>query len=378
MLIVHLTSQLPPAICGVGDYATLIGQRIEEIDPQVRCAWIACGHHGPHSGFVPNGRRTQWASNDAHGLWNAIAAATQGEQTDEVALLLHYSGYGFHVGGAPEWLADSLERRPAPIASFRLVTMFHELYATSWPWRRAFWLSRRQQAVATRIARASDSMMTNREASAKWLEQQAGLPQESVAHLPVCSNVGEPDEVVPWVDRCPEAVLFGSAGFKKPFLAGSGARQIAELCRRLAIERIVDIGAGGGSNESLERAGIPIERTGFLPAEKVSQRLATAQMALFDYFPGYFAKSGVLAAAAAHGAPPVMLRSQGASDGVAFGEQLLTAKALLAMSKEDAIAALKKTSRAINDWYRSHTTANHAAQLMAACTSISRMVSHAK
>jgi hypothetical protein len=372
-LIVHITSQLPPAICGVGDYATLVGQRMEELNPQARCTWIACGHHGQHSGFVPGGKRRQWASNDAHGLWNAIAAATREEHADNVSLLLHYSGYGFHRGGAPKWLADALELRPAPLASLRLVTMFHELYATSWPWRRAFWSSRRQQSAASRIARASDAMMTNREASARWLERQAGRPQGTVPHLPVCSNVGEPNDPVAWPNRQPVAVLFGSPTFKRRFLDGSGVRPTEQLCRKLGIERVIDVGASSGRRSDLERAGIPVQQTGYLPPAQVSQRLETAQLALFDYYPGYFAKSGVLASAAAHATPPVMVRRDGASDDLMFGRHLLTVESLLTMPTDQAQAALNASSRAISDWYRSHTVEKHAARLAEACKSGAQM-----
>src|SRR5438445_738128 len=43
-LIVHIVPQSPPAICGLGDYATLIGSKMEELWPDVRCGYVACGH----------------------------------------------------------------------------------------------------------------------------------------------------------------------------------------------------------------------------------------------------------------------------------------------------------------------------------------------
>src|SRR5207253_1194812 len=59
---------------------------------------------------------------------------------DATSVLLQLSPYGFHPGGTPWWLLEGLTQWKA-IGSGRrrLLTYFHELYATSAPWRRAFW-----------------------------------------------------------------------------------------------------------------------------------------------------------------------------------------------------------------------------------------------
>ena len=249
--VIHITPQIPPAICGVGDYAAVVGRRMEELCAEVRCGYLAAGHRAAGAG----------AMKDVAKFWGAVEEVTAACSTanggrieglphpgplprgegDRTAIVLHYSGYGYDPSGAPAWLAEALERRPAHLAGVRVVTFFHELYATGKPWQRAFWTSGRQRAAAIRVARASDALATNREQSARWLERQAGLPAESVPHLPICSNVGEPTELVPWDERPRRAVTFGAAAFKR-FALRNDAERVAAMLERLGIDELVDIG----------------------------------------------------------------------------------------------------------------------------------------
>jgi hypothetical protein len=252
------------------------------------------------------------------------------------------------------------------MASVRVVTFFHELYATGKPWQRAFWTSGRQRAAAIRVARASDALATNREQSARWLERQAGLPTGSVPHLPICSNVGEPTELVPWDERPRRAVTFGGARFKTSFLTGSGAKKTALLCKRLRITELNDIGQESPCDvEGLRSAGVSFRRMGYLPATDVASMFMNARVALLDYFPSYLSKSGVLAAAAASGTPPIMLRGEGASDGLVFGESILSIDSAVEMTMLDA--QLSKMSCAVVAWYRGHNLTRHAELHFSAC-----------
>lgn len=297
--VIQITPRVPPAVCGVGDYATLVGRRIESVPYEVSCRYIAAGWNSPREG-----RTTQ----DKHKfLWETLAnerdkiGGPEGA-TDSVAVLLHYSGYGYSPNGAPEWLAGALENRPSEWCNTKVVTFFHELYATGRPWQRAFWQSGQQRRVAERVARASDALMTNREQSARWLESAAGLPSGSVPHLPVPSNVGEPEEVPPYTSRKPHAVVFGGVRHKRPFLMGTGARKTATLCRRLGVTHLIDIGSKGPiDHRQFERVGVKAIQTGYLSKEKVSRLLLKSRIGFSSYFPGYHDKSGVLGAYIAHG-----------------------------------------------------------------------------
>jgi hypothetical protein len=295
--ILHITPNLPPAVCGVGDYATVVGQRMGEIDLTVRCSYLAAGYRG---------RDVAVGACSPDWFWRQIAEHRSSTPGDNIGIVLHYSGYGYSPDGAPAWLAAALEGRPAWAAEIRIATFFHELYASGWPWQRAFWQSNRQRGVAVRIARASDALLTNRGESAAWLEQVTGRPAGSVPHLPVPSNVGEPEQVPNYFDRPPQAVVFGGPKVKRPFLQGRGAKTTAAVCQKLGLTKLVDIGKPIDINRKpFDQAGIEVVQLGYLEKDAVSQQLLMSRVGFFDYFPGYLEKSGVLAAMATHGVAPL-------------------------------------------------------------------------
>jgi hypothetical protein len=366
--MIHVTPQLPPEICGLGDYATSVGRTAEAVLPEVRCGYIAAGRRVTGCVAESSSSRNVTGSCNPNHLWDAVDALV-GERGagafDAVSLIIHCSGYGYACNGAPKWLAVAIENRPPQFGDVRIVTMFHELYATGWPWQRAFWASGRQRAVSARIARASDALMTNREPSARWLEAMSGRPRFSVPSLPVPSNVGEPNRIVPWVSRGPEAVSFGAARFKRPFFTGGGARATAAMCRNLGIQTLTSIGQKTEIDEAVfKQNGVEVVQTGFLPANEAAKHIGSARAALIEYFPGYFGKSSVLGGVAAHGTPPICTVSNAASDGLEFGIHFWDLKSAANASRNSAFARLSSISQSIRDWYDSHSLVKHA-QLLA-------------
>jgi hypothetical protein len=304
-LIVHIVPQLPPAICGVGDYSLLIGRRIEELAPAERCGYVTCGFRAAKQPPESPVWRDATGCCDGARLWNAVDELVEEMAegaTDHMSLVVHLSGYGYDPKGAPGWLADALEsQRPPQYSGTRILTMFHELYATGRPWQRAFWHSSRQREVAIRLARLSNAVMTNRQQSARWLEEMSQRPVGSVVSLPVTSNVGEPQSVPPWDQRPPRAVIFGGLHNKR-FVVGKAATQSATLLEKLGIEELVDVGQPASISRAVfEKRGIRIEQLGYRPRECVSELLLQSRIGLIDYACDFLEKSGVLAALAAHG-----------------------------------------------------------------------------
>lgn len=361
-LLVHLIPKPPPMICGVGDYAALLGRKLEDLHPNVKCGYVACGHTSAASPSQEPGRRDATGCNAA-GLWRSVAELV-GELNGNAAaltVLVHYSGWSYERNGAPAWLADALEHRPAGFSRAKIVSMFHEFYGVGWPWRRAFWSYRRQRNVVIRIARLSDGLMTSRQQGAQWLERITDRASGVVPSLPIPSTIGEPDEVVPWESRSACAVLFGGARFKRPFLQGRGARSTAALCQKLEIRTLVTIGAQAEVDcAAYRRTGINVIERGFLPASEVSTQVGTARLALVDYFPAYYGKSSVLAAMAARGTPLIFPRARGASDGLRFGEHLWDLQSAQAARPDEARRRLSSLSRAARAWYEGHSFEQHA------------------
>jgi hypothetical protein len=362
-MIIQIVPNLPPVICGVGDYAALVGAESAQVRPSLHSAFVACGWRAEVQPEETVGLRNITGACDGAELWRAIEALVDERRcdADAPALVVQYSGYGYDPSGAPAWLADALERRPRRFAAAKIVTMFHELYASGPIWRRAFWWSTRQRHVTTRLARISDELMTNRLASARWLERASGRPAASVAHLPVVSNVGEPATIEPWARREPVAVAFGAARFKRPFFQGRGARQTVELCRKLEIETIFSIGPHAAWDEAaFRRAGVRVIEMGYLSASDVSTKMSAARVALVDYFPGYYAKSSVLAAAAANGTPPIFPRPGQASDGLCFGENIWSLRSAQEAGETELPMRLAALSGSIRSWYDGHNLRRHA------------------
>jgi hypothetical protein len=370
--IIHVTPQLPPQNSGVGDYAMLVGRRMEELGDGVVCGYVAGGCNamespgsGPHVANI-TGRC------DAESLWQTVerlatpepSAATSQQGTGNMTVALHYSGYGYERNGCPAWLIDALRNRPASVG--RVVTFFHELYATGRPWRRAFWYSARQRRIAAEIAQLSDAMLTNRAASARWLEAQTGRPIGSIPSLSVPSNVGEACTLLPLDRRSAVAVCFGGAKFKEYSLYRN-AEKTATICATAGVQQIVDIGQPATVDcRAFADRNIRIEQTGYLPSAAVSDYLASARLAFMEYFPGCLAKSGTIAAFAAHGIPTIVndassLPADGLSPGVHY---LRLGDACRIVGSADMFFdRLSQIGVNLFHWYQSHNVDAHAQML---------------
>lgn len=318
---IHLIPRLPPPVCGVADYA--------------RCLSGALQTRGMDSALVPF---------KAEADWREVLLAETSKRESETVWLLHYSGYGYAKRGAPVALLRSLQalRRQCPEA--RLVTMFHELYAGGAPWTSAFWFSLLQKQVAARLARMSDAVVTNRQASAQWL--RAHLPAGAeVTVLPVFSNFGEDAAPPPPMERPARLLIFGGG----PARAADFWPQVETVMRKLSLAELVVVSHPMDVPESL-RARFAVRLTGVLEPEAMAAELRSARCGMLDYNPDFLGKSGVLAACAAHGVVPVMARGQGViSEGLTEGRHFFSA------AKLESSADLESVQHGLREWYDPHS-----------------------
>lgn len=356
----HIAPSLRPEICGVGDYATTVGARMQQMQPGLECHFIAAGYRSAEQSQTAVS--PEW-------FWSLVKRQVELSQPGDVSIILHYSGYGYSADGTPVWLADALCNRPPFAKQIQIVTFFHELYATGWPWRRAFWSSHRQRDVAKRIAQESDDLFTNRRESADWLEKITGRERGSVVHLPVPSNVGEPDEVSGVFDRPPQAILFGGGKVKQPFLRGSGALATARICKTLEIGNIVDVGSQIDfdrkpfTNESIE-----ITQMGFLDSQEVSRCLLQSRIGFIDYNPRFITKSGVLAAFASHGVAVIGSRPilNAIDELEMFSETMAFEKIASSAHNENFGNHLAEYAMAVRRWSVNGSARRHSQLLMKA------------
>jgi len=271
----------------------------------------------------------------------ALAAALAGEST----VLLHYANYAYQRRGCPSWLIDGLERWKGEETSRRLVTVFHEVYATGPPWRSSFWLSPRQRQLAARLLRLSNAATTSLELYARIL--RSWRPQMRIAVQPVFSTIGEPADVPPFAARPRRLLVFGGPGTRQRAYR-ERAGDLASACRTLAIEEVCDVGPPAGSLPS-GVAGVPVRPLGPLPAAEASNLMLRSLAGFLAYPVGFLPKSTVFAAYCAHGLVPVCAgQRNSAHNGAASGLSLW-------MPEDGRPGELEQLAARAHLWYHEHS-----------------------
>jgi hypothetical protein len=268
-----------------------------------------------------------------------------------VALVLHFSGYGFAPRGLCGWLVDELVQTRRQFGDgLRLAVVFHELFARGEPpWRSAFWLSLLQAAVAKRLARLADVVWTNTEHHAAWLHGALGAGS-AVHTWPVFSNVGEPREVRVQTARAPQAIVFGSLATRRRALNGL-KRCAMPLLVRLGIEELIEVGPGGPALVGAAPDGLVHRCAGSLTKAEVGRLLGASRLGLIEYPSNLLGKSGVFAAYAAHGCLVVNAHAR-----TAAADGLVPGKHYAAPGHHAAPHAAER----LHAWYLAHPAARQA------------------
>ena len=340
--VVHVVPALPPKVSGVGDYAVTLAGTLERHECGSRLITASGGC--AEVGGLPVAR-----------LRGGDAQSLVGVLKDARRIVLHFSGYEYARWGLCFWLANGISRWRVESAERRLVTVFHELFATGPAWRTSFWTSPPQRRIAHRVARFSDAMITNSAGNAAQLKLWE--PQKRSETMPVFSNVGELATPVPLAYRAPMGVVFGGrrrVGTWRSLEAASATA--AAALRARGITQILDIGP------ELEAVpdhldGLPIRAAGTLPAGEVSAQLARARIGIADYPRHVMTKSGIVAAYLAHGLLCVNTSEVGQlPDDLGEGREFVSLRRLSCADVDmDMVAA------AGHAWYRRHDVAATAA-----------------
>lgn len=306
--IIQIVPRLPPLVDGLGDYALNLAHQLL-VDHHLSTQFIVCD--SAWQGCLSEGSLSESVvdvlpMHSADALLS-ILLGNGSTFTRASILLLHYSNYGYAKRGCPFWLVDGIERW-LKTGNKRLVTMFHELYASSHkPWTSSFWLSATQKRLATRTAQSSDRCLTSRESYAQELFRLSSRHLAAVPTLPVFSGVGEPQQVTPIAARSPRLVVFGQAANRLRVYQKSLAA-LKHVCQQLEIAEIWDMGPPLELNLpeiAAELGGVPIVVMGQKSATEVGQILLHSRAGFIDYFSGSLAKSTIFAAYCAYGLVPL-------------------------------------------------------------------------
>lgn len=352
--ILHLLPRVPPAVCGVADYAWTLARQLRETEGLESRFLIASPETSPS---VPEFPVATLSSRTPA----ALLAALQQQTPAPACVVLQLSTYGFQKRGTPFWLASAWSRLARLPGRPRLLTMFHELAASGPVTSSAFWVQPFQKHVLRRIARASDALRTNREGYAAWLQAQPGLAHRAVVTQPVFSNFGEPEALPSWDQRQPAMVVFGWGIPAGPVLAAT-LTQAASLARRLGLSHLHVI---GGRPPAVTTPGVQITAHGFLSADAISRLLLSCRAAYSAYNPLCYGKSTQFAAFASHG---LLVIGQGRTrqlpDGLTDSVHLLN-RSTLEHHPAPLTTDWSPIIHALHRWYATHSLAQNAASYAA-------------
>ncbi len=285
---VQIVPEYPPKIGGVSSYAAKLACSFQAFAEPLHTI-VTCNYH-------------HWESTDTV---SRLASPTKEEilkKLEELgsrSVLLHFSGYGYARWGLCYWLVESLSAWKKNKNDCKLITLFHEVYATGPIWRASFWTSPPQRQIAKKIARLSNTAFVTSQGGYERLKPLH--PELPVEVLPVFSNVGEPKEIISLHLREGIAVVFGGAGRRSSTYRAleSQTDDLVAGFKQLSIKEVIDIGPGNCAPEYL--SGFPVHTLGTLADEIIFDWLQRARVGLSAYPLPMMTKSSIWAAYFAHG-----------------------------------------------------------------------------
>ncbi len=351
--VLQVLPKVPPAVCGVGDYAWGIAQRLE-------------AEQGIQSSFLCAG--TTWKEPvgevefPVHRLpdlsTRSLVDFVVSRKGEFSAVILHLSCYGFQKRGVPLWLAAAWKQLSQIQDRPRLLTMFHELAASGPVTSSAFWLRPLQQWVIRRIALASDGLRTNREGYASWLRSIPGMNGREIVAMPVFSNFGEPKTLPAWTEREPAMFMFGWGIYTGESLADTISRA-ADHCRRLGLSRLHVLGER--QLRDVETPGVELHGHGFMAAANISRLLLSCRVGYSAYNPEFFGKSTLMAAFASHGLGVICQGQRPLlEDGLQDGIHLLN-ETTLESTTDVSKLSWETLAGTLKGWYDKHSLTLNAA-----------------
>lgn len=252
-----ITPTLPPAIDGLGDYCKQLWSNWPRDEQQDEVIW----HFLVVSGAAESCKHWPEVSidqfnPDATGLLSAL------ERINADIVLLQYVGYGYESSGRPYWLCEALEAWRASGPKKRLIVMFHETWASGFPWQKVFWQQSGQQRCAARLLSMASPAVTSNQATLRDLESLA-LSSELIT-IPLGSSFSVESSID---KRWNQLLIFGKEPSRLRAVTSHGS-----VVRGMAAARLIDriVLAGQCSSPDGDRGKLLIESWS-LPVEVTSE-----------------------------------------------------------------------------------------------------------
>jgi hypothetical protein len=343
--LLQIVPKVPGGIDGVGDYALTISKKLRE-------------KFGCDTVFAAFGASTETAEG-----FPVMPLELLPEQTipNLGHVLLHYVNYGFQKRGVPFRLLSVLKSLRAKHRG-KLVTVFHELYASGPPWQSAFWLKPLQIRLAKSVALLSDVCIVSSDNFRRELKQI--VPGVPLQLHPVSSWLGEPslssDQIA---NRDPHQWLVVGGSVLVQRSLRSLHRLISRTPDSIAPRRLFVI--GGDKNPITESLivdlGIESIYRPRITAADASEILRTCSFASFDYFhrpdveTSVVLKSSAFAALCAHAVIPIFPHS---GSPISLDGDQLPGPFFIAQERSEIPdpGSRGKIAVEIYDWYQRHAS----------------------
>ena len=353
--VIQIVPRAPGGRDGVADYACLLGSQLRRV-------------YGIETSFVPFAPLSESPSRgfEVHPPLRSMSIRLRA--SSDQAVILHYVNYGYNRRGVPVWLPRAIR---AIRGQGKLLTVFHELYATGSPRQSAFWLRPLQRRIARAIAAISDLALVS---SDSMRDQLLGLETRTqVLVHPVPSNFGEPNLAsVALTERDPHRwVICGGNELIERSLR-SFLRIAPQIDPTISPRELVVIGGAekAALRESLERA--PDLRTFYHPeidGEMASKILGGCAFGWIDYFVRpdvplpLILKSSAFAAFCAHGVIPVM---PNLGIPIRCRDDVLPGPFYVSPAEQHlpSVSERGKAARSTYDWYQRNASSAHLAQII--------------
>lgn len=347
--ILQIIPTPPNSSDGIGDYALLLATQFRK-DFQIDTQFLVFRNDVGVAPSIDGFPMQILADHQPEVFCASIPKSVQ-------AIIIHFSAYpyfntslkGTFGIGTPFWLIDALQ---SVMKSHRLklIVMFHELPKLHW---KQFYfldfLNPIQSIVSRQLARMADLVLTNSSHYQSILSEWLG---ETVTKISVFSNMGEPDVVLPLVDRQRRLVVFGGSARSRIYQNHFPA--LIHSCMLLGIEEIYDIGPPLQLPEH-SNLEINLIEMGYRSQPEVSELLSNSLAGCLDYspFPGNLGKSGVFAGYCAYGLLPILTQ-----DNHSEREGLSANKDYLVMGDRSGdlnFTELQAIADKAHEWYQFHT-----------------------
>ncbi len=333
--LVIITTELPPAMCGIGTYSWLLRQHSPNESSSVE---FLVNRNDRGDKTTPSGDRVTAFHGDGRKLADAL------DRIGTANVLLHYAGRAYHRFGSPAWMPRVIANWEKKFPASRLLMVVHELPGQFPVTSRHYWLSKLNERVVTRLARTVDVLVTNSVHHVKKLRALTG--REDVRLLPNPSNIETAAD--PGVPRArTEFVIFGLPFGRWQTLELFQAR-IRQWSSAGVLSKLHVIGPTEGAfaekGDSLLDPAL-VERHGEISSEKIGALLRRVGFALTNASEETWSKSTTFMAFAAHECPIVVAAPR--SGGGPFSNTI-GADEVATISQDE----LRRRTRALADWYR--------------------------